>query len=237
MNTIHINAKDNEFSDIVLMSGDPLRIKYIAKTFLKSSREINNVRGMLAFTGYYKNRRISVMAHGIGVPSCILYTIELITSFNVKIIYRIGSCGAINNTLKLGDLIIAIGASTDSKINKIKFNNNDFSAVANFELIKNITNIATNKNIHVTIGNIFTTDMFYHTDHDLINILKKYNILAIDMETAGLYSIAAEYNIKAVAICTVSDEIYSGNQISSKERELSFNEMIELALESTLLIE
>ncbi|WMY96823.1 MAG: purine-nucleoside phosphorylase [Arsenophonus sp.] len=236
MSTPHINASIGDFSNIVLMSGDPLRIKYIADNFLSNTYQVNDIRGMLAFTGNYKGCKISVMGHGIGMPSCVLYAQELIVDFGVKVILRTGSCGAIADDIKLRDIIIAMGACTDSKINRLKFDDNDFSAIADYDMIYNAVNIAKKKNINIRVGNIFSTDLFYQNKIDFFRKIKKYGILGIDMEAAGLYSTTAEYGIKSLTICTVSDNIFMGEKITAKERENTFNDMIEIALESLLLL-
>lgn len=236
MITPHINASKGDFSDVVLMSGDPLRVTYIAKKFLKKVKEVTNIRGMLGFTGYYKNRKISVMGHGIGIPSCSIYVKELIVNFGVKAIIRVGSCGAISLNIKLRDIVIGMGACTDSKVNRIKFCDNDFAAIADYNLINNAVSIAKKENINVHIGNIFSTDLFYMPEKKMLTIMEKYGILAVEMEAAGIYSVAAEHKIKALAICTVSDHFYSKKRITPQERETTFNDMIEIALESILLL-
>lgn len=234
MSTPHITSKKNDFSDVVLMPGDPLRAKYIAENYLTDFHKVNSTRLMLAFTGFYKKRRVSVMGHGIGIPSASLYVRELILEYNVKKIIRIGTCGAIREDIKLHDIVISMGACTDSKVNRIKFNNHDFAAIADFNMICKTKKIAQKNNINVYIGNFFTTDSFYNDDKKMLNILKKYNILGIDMETAGIYGIASELSAKALSICTVSDHILRKEKLSSQERESSFNKMINIALESIL---
>ncbi|WP_367670502.1 purine-nucleoside phosphorylase [Sodalis-like secondary symbiont of Drepanosiphum platanoidis] len=235
MSTPHINAKKCDFSDVILMPGDPLRAKYIANTFLKNSKIINEVRGMLGYTGFYKGKMISVMGHGMGIPSAMIYVQELITHFGIKKILRIGSCGAIKSNISIRDIIICMGASTDSKFNRIKFNNNDYSATADFYMMKNAINSAKNNNIPIKIGNIFSTDLFYFYNKKKIKFLKKYGILGIDMESSGIYSIASEFNASALTICTVSDHLLTGEKLSSKDRQNTFNDMIYLSLESLLL--
>ncbi|WAI11720.1 MAG: purine-nucleoside phosphorylase [Buchnera aphidicola (Macrosiphum albifrons)] len=234
MSTPHINSKKNDFSDVVLMPGDPVRAKYIAEKYLNNYIQVNNTRLMLAYTGFYKNRKISIMSHGIGIPSASLYTRELIVEFNVKKILRIGTCGAVRDDIKLRDIVISMGASTDSKVNRIGFNNHDFSAIADFDMIYNIVSVAKKMKTKISIGNFFTTDSFYNDDDEMIKILKKYNIIGVDMETAGIYGVASKLKVQALSICTVSDHIVKKESLSSTERESSFNDMIELALESVL---
>ena len=235
MSTPHINATDDAFAQTVLMPGDPLRAKFIAETFLDNAKEVTNVRGMLGFTGHYKGKQVSVMGHGMGIPSCSIYTTELIKFYGVKNIIRIGSCGAISPDVNLGDVVIGMGACTDSKVNRLRFKNHDFAAIADFGLVCNAVNAAKQLNVNVKVGNIFSADLFYSVEPDLFDIMEKYNILGVEMEAAGIYGVAAEYGAKALAICTVSDHIRKGEAMSSEQRQLGFKEMITVALESVLL--
>lgn len=233
--TPHINAPAGAFADVVLMPGDPLRAKYIAETFLQEVREVTNVRNMLGYTGTYKGRPISVMGHGMGIPSCSIYAKELITEYGVKKIIRVGSCGAIRQDVKVRDVVIGMGACTDSKVNRIRFKDNDFAAIADFGMIQAAVQAAKEKGINVRVGNLFSADLFYTPDVSMFDVMEKYGILGVEMEAAGIYAVAAEFGVKALTICTISDHIRSGEQTSSEERQLTFNEMIEVALESVLL--
>lgn len=235
MATPHINAEKGDFADVVLMPGDPLRAKYIAETFLENAREVNNVRGMLGYTGSYKGRAISVMGHGMGIPSCSIYTKELITEYDVKTIIRVGSCGAVRKDVKLYDVVIGMGACTDSKVNRMRFKDHDFAAIADFDLVRNAVDAAQDKGITVRVGNLFSADLFYTPDPQMFDVMEKYGILGVEMEAAGIYGVAAELGAKALAICTVSDHIRTGEQTSSHERQTAFNDMITIALESVLL--
>ncbi|CAM4009453.1 purine-nucleoside phosphorylase [Xenorhabdus thuongxuanensis] len=235
MATPHINAEMGDFADVVLMPGDPLRAKYIAETFLEDARQVNDVRGMLGFTGTYKGRRISVMGHGMGIPSCSIYAKELITEFGVKKIIRIGSCGAVSEDVKIRDVVIGMGACTDSKVNRLRFKDHDFAAIADFDLVRNAVDAAKAKNINTRVGNIFSVDLFYTPDPQMFDVMEKYGILGVEMEAAGIYGVAAEFGAKALAICTVSDHIRTGEQTTAEERQNTFNDMIEIALESILL--
>ncbi|REF26135.1 purine-nucleoside phosphorylase [Xenorhabdus cabanillasii] len=235
MATPHINAEMGDFADVVLMPGDPLRAKYIAETFLEDSRQVNDVRGMLGFTGTYKGRRISVMGHGMGIPSCSIYVKELITEFGVKKIIRIGSCGAVSEDIKIRDVVIGMGACTDSKVNRVRFKDHDFAAIADFDLVRNAVDAAKAKNINARVGNIFSIDLFYTPDLQVFDVMEKYGILGVEMEAAGIYGVAAEFGAKALAICTVSDHIRTGEKTTAEERQTTFNDMIEIALESILL--
>lgn len=233
--TPHINALENAFADVVLMPGDPLRAKYIAETFLENAVEVTNVRNMLGFTGFYKGRKVSVMGHGMGIPSCSIYATELVKDYGVKKIIRVGSCGAVRNDVKVRDVIIGLGASTDSKVNRIRFKDNDFSAIADFEMVQSAVQAAKEKGVPVKVGNIFSADLFYTPDPQMFDVMEKYGILGVEMEAAGIYAVAAEFGAKALCICTVSDHIRTGEATSAEERQLTFNEMIEIALESILI--
>ena len=235
MATPHINAEMGDFADVVLMPGDPLRAKYIAETFLQDVRQVNNVRGMLGFTGPYKGRKISVMGHGMGIPSCSIYAKELITDFGVKTLIRVGSCGAVMDDVKLRDVVIGMGACTDSKVNRQRFKDHDFAAIADYDLVHNAVEAAKARNVNVRVGNLFSADLFYSPDPDMFKVMEKYGILGVEMEAAGIYGVAAEFGARALTICTVSDHIKTGEQTTSEERQTTFNEMIEIALDSVLL--
>lgn len=235
MSTPHINADDNAFAETVLMPGDPLRAKFIAETFLENAKEVTNVRSMLGFTGYYKGKKVSVMGHGMGIPSCSIYATELIKFYSVKNIIRIGSCGAISPDVNVGDVIVGMGACTDSKVNRQRFKDNDFAAIADFDLTCHAVNAAKKLGVNVKIGNLFSADLFYSVDAEMFDVMEKYNILGVEMEAAGIYGVAAEYGAKALAICTVSDHIRKGEAMSAEQRQLGFKEMITVALESVLL--
>ncbi len=233
--TPHINAPAGAFADVVLMPGDPLRAKYIAETFFQDAKEVTNVRNMLGYTGTYKGRKISVMGHGMGIPSCSIYAKELITEYGVQKIIRVGSCGAVRQDVKVRDVVIGLGACTDSKVNRIRFKDNDFAAIADFDMTQAAVQAAKNKGVNVRVGNLFSADLFYTPDVQMFDVMEKYGILGVEMEAAGIYAVAAEFGAKALAICTVSDHIRSGVQTTSEVRQLTFNEMIEIALESVLL--
>ena len=190
---------------------------------------------MLGYTGEYQGKRISVMGHGMGIPSCSIYATELITQYGVKNIIRVGSCGAISQNVNLRDIVIGMGACTDSKVNRIRFMDHDFAAIADYDLIHNAVQAAKLKNIPVKVGNLFSADLFYTPQPELFDVMEKYNILGVEMEAAGIYGLAAEYQAKALTICTVSDHIRRGEKLSAQERQFSFNEMITIALESVIL--
>ncbi len=235
MATPHINAKDGAFAETVLMPGDPLRAKYIAETYLENAELVTDVRNMFGYTGFYKGHRVSVMGHGMGIPSCSIYTKELITEYGVKNIIRIGSCGAVRADVKVRDVIIGMGACTDSKVNRMRFKDHDFAAIADFGLLRNAVSAAETLGLPVKVGNLFSADLFYTPDPQMFDVMDKYGILGVEMEAAGIYGVAAEYGAKALAICTVSDHIKSGEQTTSEERQNTFNDMMKIALESVLL--
>lgn len=235
MATPHINAEPGDFADVVLMPGDPLRAKYIAETFLEDAVQVCDVRNMFGFTGTYKGRNVSVMGHGMGIPSCSIYATELIKDYGVKKIIRVGSCGAVNNDIQLRDVVIGMGACTDSKVNRVRFKNHDFAAIADYHMVKAAEEAAQQRGIDVKIGNLFSADLFYSPEPDLFDVMDKYGIVGVEMEAAGIYGVAAEYGAKALAICTVSDHIKKGEQTTSEERQTTFNDMVLIALDSILI--
>jgi len=236
MATIHINANPGEFAETVLMPGDPLRARYIAEKFLDDARQVTDVRNMLGFTGEFEGNAVSVMAHGMGIPSASIYCTELIKDYGVKRILRVGSCGTVHPAVELRDIVIAMGASTDSGVNRMRFGGYDLAAIADFDLLRNAVRVAEKKDLRFHVGNIFSADLFYAADPTQLDLMKKNNILGVEMETAGIYAIAAEFGAQALAICTVSDDVKTGEALSPSERQTSFDGMIELALESTLKV-
>ena len=234
MTAIHISSEPGDFAETVLMPGDPLRAKYIAETFLVNARQITDVRNMLGFTGEYRGLAISVMAHGMGIPSASIYCTELIQKYGVQRLIRVGSCGTVHPSVGLRDLVIAMGASTDSGVNRTRFGGYDLAAIADFDLLRNAVRTAEKKKLSFHVGNVFSADLFYTPKAEIFDLMAKYGILGVEMETAGIYTIAAELGVAAVAICTVSDDIRSGEALSSEERQTTFDEMIELALETAL---
>ncbi|MCG7491059.1 purine-nucleoside phosphorylase [Vibrio sp. Of14-4] len=236
MATPHINAQPGDFAQTVLMPGDPLRAKYIADNFLEDAKQVCDVRNMFGYTGSYKGQRISVMAHGMGIPSCSIYVHELIAEYGVKNIIRIGSCGAVRDDVNLMDIVIGMGASTDSKVNRIRFNDHDFAAIADFGLLEEAVKQARAQNVSVKVGNVFTSDLFYTPESDIFEKMEKLGILGVDMEAAGIYGVAADHGAKALTILTVSDHITRGEKLSSEERQDSFNDMMKVALETAINI-
>ena len=232
MPTPHINANAGDFAETVLMPGDPLRAQFIAETWLKDAKQVNTVRNMFGYTGTYNGIRLSVMAHGMGIPSCSIYATELIKDFGVKNVIRIGSCGALMAEIKLGEIIIAMGASTDSKVNRLRLMDHDFAAIADYDLLRTACDVAKEQKKPVRVGNVFSADLFYTPQPELFDKLEKMQVLAVEMELAGLYGLAAEYGARALGILTVSDQIRTHEHMSAEARQSSFGEMITLALET-----
>ncbi|MFM1704150.1 purine-nucleoside phosphorylase [Aeromonas salmonicida] len=232
--TAHINANPGDFAETVIMPGDPLRARYIAETFLTDAREVTNVRNMLGYTGYYNGQRISVMGHGMGIPSMVLYAHELVNDFGVKRIIRIGSLGATQRHVQMRDVILAQAAGTDSPTNAKRSAGYQMATSADFALLHKAFTLAQEKAIPVKVGNVFTGDLYYDPDENLIPALEKFGVLGIDMEVAGLYGLAHQQGIEALAILTVSDHCLTGEETTAEERQLSFNQMIELALHTAL---
>ena len=230
----HINAAPGDFAETVLMPGDPLRAQYIADTYLDDARRVTDVRNMWGFTGEYRGHRISVMAHGMGIPSVSIYCTELIRDYGVQRIMRVGSCGTSHPDVKLRDLIIAQGASTDSSVNRMRFGGYDYAALATFDLVRKAVDVAEAHNVRYHVGNIFSADLFYTPDTDMFETMAKFDVYGVEMEAAGMYPIAAELGAEALAICTVSDDIPSGAALSVEERATTFDEMITVALETAI---
>jgi purine-nucleoside phosphorylase len=234
MPTPHIAAQAGEFAETVLMPGDPLRAKFIAENFLDDAKCITQVRNMFGYTGTYKGKRISVMGSGMGIPSVSIYATELYKDYGVEKIIRIGSCGAVRDDINIRDIIIGMAASTDSNVNRQRLHNVDFAACADFSLLKSVVDTAEKIGKAVHVGNIFTADLFYTPQPEMFASMEKYGILAVEMEAAGLYGVAAEYGKKALTVLTVSDHIKTGEQTTAAERETTFKDMMELTLESVL---
>ena len=228
--SVHIEAKKGDIAETVLMPGDPLRAKWIAETFLENAFCYNEVRGMLGYTGTYKGKRVSVQGSGMGIPSAMIYHHELINDYGVKNIIRVGSAGSYQKDIKVRDIVLAMAASTTSGINNSRFINADYSPTASFDLLLEASLYARKKGIHIKAGNVLSADEFYEDDPEAYKLWAKYGVLCVEMEASGLYTIAAKYNIRALAILTISDSLVTGEHSSSIERETSFNEMVEIAL-------
>lgn len=229
--SVHIEAKKGDVAKTVLLPGDPLRAKWIAETFLDNPVCFNKVRGMLGFTGQYKGELVSVMGTGMGVPSISIYAHELITEYGVKNLIRVGSAGSYQKDIKIRDIVLAMAASSNSGLNELRFGGADYAPTANFELFQKAVDAAKAKNIPIKAGNIFTSDEFYADDFESYKKWSKFGVLCVEMETAGLYTVAAKHNVNALSILTIADSLVTGERTTSKERETTFKDMIEIALE------
>lgn len=232
----HIGAKKGDIADKILLPGDPLRAKYIAENFLDNPVCYNEVRGMLGYTGTYKNEKISVQGTGMGVPSISIYVNELIQEYDVKKLLRVGTCGAIQKDVKVRDVILAQAATTDSQVNRMVFGGIDFAPIADFSLLKNAYNVGIEKELKLQVGNVFTSDSFYRENGlELLKKLANYQVLGVEMEAIALYTLAAKFNRQALAILTVSDHILTGEETTAEERQTTFNDMIEVALDAAIM--
>lgn len=232
--SVHIAAKNGEIADTVLLPGDPKRAKWIAENFLENAVCYTDIRGMLGFTGTYKGKRISVQGTGMGIPSMSIYITELMKDYGVKTLIRVGSAGSYQEDVKIRNIVVALSTSTDSNINNRRFKGASFAPTVNFDLLSKVLKTAEEKNIKIKAGNILTSDEFYNDDPSYFKKWAEFGVLAVEMETAALYTLASKYKAKALSILTISDSLVSPEITSSEEREKTFNEMIELALETAI---
>jgi len=232
MPTPHISAQPGAFAEAILLPGDPLRAKFIAEHFLEDAREVNAVRNMLGYTGSYRGMPISVMGTGMGIPSASIYATELIKDYGVKRLVRVGSCGGLGKDVKLRDVVLAAGACTDSQVNRARYDGQDFAAIADFALLRSAAEAAEAAGVDVRVGNVHSAELFYDPRPTQLDMFARMGVLAIEMEAAGLYGVAAEYGARALGIMTVSDLVPSGEQTSADERERTFDDMVTVALEA-----
>ncbi|QSO47670.1 purine-nucleoside phosphorylase [Alicyclobacillus mengziensis] len=228
--SVHIAARDGEIADAILLPGDPLRAKHIAETFLENPKCYNEVRGMLGYTGEYQGKRVSVQGTGMGTPSISIYANELMQSYGVRSLIRVGTCGAYQTDVHVRDLVLAMTASTDSAVNRVRFPHLDFAPAADFRLLYRAYQYAVSKGMSVHVGPVFTSDSFYRDEEETVQKLTEYGTLAVDMETAALYTLAAKYNARALSVLTVSDHMVTGEETTAEERRTSFADMVEVAL-------
>lgn len=228
--SVHIGAKQGEIAETILLPGDPLRAKFISENFLENVICYNEVRGMYGYTGTYKGKKVSVQGTGMGIPSISIYSTELISEYKCQNLIRIGTCGSMQEDIKIRDMIIAMSASTDSAVNKLRFNGMDFAATASFELLKKAYDEAIKKGINPHVGNVLSADCFYNDNPESWKKWASYGVMGIEMEAAALYTIAAKFGVNALAILTVSDSMISGEATTSKERETTFTDMVQVAL-------
>ena len=234
--SIHIGAKEGDIAETVLLPGDPKRAKWIAENYLENAFCYTDIRGMLGFTGTYKGKKVSIQGTGMGIPSISIYITELMKDYGVKNLIRVGSAGSYQEDIKVRDVVIAMSVSTNSNINNRRFNGANFSPTVNFELFRMALKVAEEKNIKIKAGNVLTSDEFYSDNSDYYKRWADFGVLAVEMETAGLYTLAAKYKAKALSILTISDSLVSPEITSADEREKTFFEMIELALETAIRI-
>ncbi len=232
--SVHIEAKQGEIAEKILLPGDPLRAKYIAETFLENPVCYNNVRGMLGYTGYYQGERISVQGTGMGMPSAAIYAHELINSYDVKKLVRVGTCGALSKDIHVRDLVIAQGAVTSSSMIQKNFQQFHFAPIADFQLMKNAYEVAVKKGFTVHVGSVLSEDSFYKDDLTETMKLAELGVMGVEMEAAALYYLGAKFNVQTLAICTVSDHLITGEETTASERQTTFNEMIEAGLETII---
>ncbi|MBC5690314.1 purine-nucleoside phosphorylase [Mediterraneibacter sp. NSJ-55] len=232
MGTPHNRAEIGDIAEKILLPGDPLRAKFIAENFLENAVCYNDVRGMFGYTGTYKGEKVSVQGTGMGMPSMHIYANELMEVYKVKKFIRVGTCGSLREDVYLKDVVIAMGSTTDSNMNKDRFGSISFAPTASFSLLKRAYEIAMEKKVPAIVSNIFTSDKFYDDNAQQKNsLLASYGIAAVDMETCELYTLAAKHHVEALTMLTVSDHLLTGEKCTAQERQTSFNDMIKVALE------
>jgi purine-nucleoside phosphorylase len=232
VSSAHIAAAAGEIADSVLLPGDPLRARHIAKQLLDDAREVTARRNMLGYTGTWKGRPVSVIGSGMGIPSCALYATELARHYGVRRILRVGTCGGLSADLELGDVVLAQAASTDSGFNRLHFGGHDFAACADFALLGAAVECAARLRMAVRVGGVFSTDVFYSPDPALPGRLRDHRILAVEMESAGLYGVAAREGVQALSLLCVSDRLPDGGAMSPEAREQGVDALARLALEA-----
>jgi purine-nucleoside phosphorylase len=232
--SIHIGAQPGQIAEAVLLPGDPLRAQFVAEKYLEGAACHCRVRGMLGFTGTYKGRRVSVQGTGMGIPSISIYAHELIHDYGARRLIRIGTCGAMQEGIRLGDVLLAQAAGTDSAVNRLRFGGADFAPAASFELLHRAYQIAQDRRIAVRVGTVLTSDTFYSDDPDSWKLWARYGVLAAEMESAALYTVAAGFGAQALAILTASDSLVTGATATTEERQQGYTAMMELALETAV---
>ncbi|MEM9584582.1 MAG: purine-nucleoside phosphorylase [Pseudomonadota bacterium] len=230
--TIHIGAKPGEIAETVLLPGDPYRAKWAAETFLSDVQLVNEVRGMLGFTGLWNGHRVTIHGSGMGMPSLSIYVNELIKEYDAKTLIRIGSTGAMQEKVGLRDVILAQTSSTLSTPSRGIFKELNYAPCADFDLLHSAYHAAEDRNVTTHVGGIYSADVFYDERPDLNEQMTRHGILAVEMEAAELYNLAARYGRRALAVLTVSDHLLTGEALPSADREKSFGDMVEIALEA-----
>ncbi|MDR2965126.1 MAG: purine-nucleoside phosphorylase [Treponema sp.] len=232
--SIHIAAKNGEIAETILLPGDPLRAKFIAENFLENAVQYNSIRNILGYTGTYKGKKVSVQGTGMGIPSISIYVNELFMEYGVKRAIRIGTAGAINPEVKIRDMVLAMSACTDSGANSIRFGGRSYAPTATFSLLKTAWETATAKGWQPKAGPIVTSDMFYTENPEEWKLWSKFGCLAVEMECAELYTLAAKFEREALCILTISDSLITGEQTTAEERQTTFTRMMEVALETAI---
>jgi purine-nucleoside phosphorylase len=231
----HIGAKPGDVAERVLLPGDPLRAKWIAETYLKDAHCYSTVRNMLGYTGTYEGVAVSVQGSGMGMPSAAIYAHELANDYGVRSLIRVGSCGSLSESLRLRDVLAASGASTDSAMNRVRFDGLiDYAPVADFGLLRAAVDAAERRGVQMRVGPVLAADAFYTDRPDLYDKLADYGVLAVEMESAALYTIAARFGVRALTVLTVSDHIRTGERTTPQEREQTFGQMVEIALDAII---
>ncbi len=230
----HLAAQPGEIAPRVLLPGDPLRAKWIAETYFDDAHCYSSVRGMLGYTGTYSGERVSVQGTGMGQPSLAIYVNELIRDYDAQQFVRVGSCGAISASLAVRDLVLAISASTDSAMNRVRFEGLDYAATADFALLRAAADAATAAPVSAIVAPIFSADAFYNDRPELLMRMAEYGVVAVEMECSALYTLAAQHGRRALAICTVSDHIVTGEETTAQERQETFGDMVDIALQALL---
>jgi purine-nucleoside phosphorylase len=228
--SFHIEAKAGEIADTILLPGDPLRAKHIAETMLEDPVCYNQVRAEYGYTGTYQGKRVSVQGTGMGMPSISIYVHELITEYNVKTLIRVGSCGALQPDVEPGDILLALSASTNSQMNRLRFGGMDYAPTASFRLVKRAYDVASEMGVDVKVGSIFSSDTFYVDDPDYWKIWIDHGMLAAEMETTALYTLAARFKVEAVTILAVTDSILTHEVVPPEDKVAMVNRMTEIAL-------
>lgn len=235
--SIHIGASPDQIAPYVLMPGDPYRARWIAETFLEDPVQYNDVRGMLGYTGTYAGVRISAQGSGMGQPSMAIYAQELFSDYDVQAIVRVGTCGGLSEKVSVRDVILGTAASTDSAMNVPRFRQVSYAPAADFELLRIAADVAEEKLLPVVAGGLYSADQFYNPDPTITATLAEYGVLGVEMEAAALYTLAAQFSRRALAVCTVSDHLVTGEETSSQERQETFEDMIVVALESIVRLD
>jgi purine-nucleoside phosphorylase len=235
MPTAHLSAAPGDFADAVLLPGDPLRARHIAERCFDDPRQVNEVRGALGFTGTYRGMPVSVLGTGMGIPSASIYATELIAEYGVTRLVRVGSCGALQDDIAMREVILASGACTDSGVNRARYAGLDFAAIADFGLLRTAAEAAEARGVDVRVGNIHSADLFYEPRGELFETMERMGVLAVEMEAAGIYGVAAERGARALTVLTVSDHLKTGERATSQERQTTFDEMVDVALDGLVL--